>query len=254
MFTFRTDESVRWDSHPEFGILCPSPRRRRRIRTAMVSALAIIAAGAMIKLAGAHRQGSDLAAARATEGTEQAAVADHEGLSKPLAAPSVLAQSSTSAADVGGLTAPPQGGQCKESSGPNLASTFLNPVCGQSHLKHAGRNPHKVLTVIIGRSEPPPASETSVAAAPTDASHPSAGAAGSPATTQPIEHPASLPKKKTTSVPQIAATPAQAPAQPFDPFGAFAAARQRPGAFERSATPRATAAPPRLGNPFGGIW
>ena len=42
------------DFHPEFGLLCPSPRRRRGIRLALVSAVATMAIGATMGLAVAH--------------------------------------------------------------------------------------------------------------------------------------------------------------------------------------------------------
>ena len=42
------------DFHPEFGRLCPSPRRRRGMRLAMVSVVAALAIGATMGLAVAH--------------------------------------------------------------------------------------------------------------------------------------------------------------------------------------------------------
>jgi len=47
------------DFHPEFGLLCPSPRRRRSLRLAMASVIVGMAIGATMELAVAHWRDSD---------------------------------------------------------------------------------------------------------------------------------------------------------------------------------------------------
>jgi len=138
--------------HPEFGLFCPSPRRRRVLRLVALSAVTAVAIGATIGLAGAHRP-------------------DLEGLAataQPIAPPAVVVSAT-------GLEARRLRGSCKPDGALDLAALFFNSACGWSklHARHGGRAANRVATVIIGRTDV--ASTAATTPAPLAATAPSHG-------------------------------------------------------------------------------
>jgi hypothetical protein len=143
--------------HPEFGLLCPSPRWRRRLRLALTVLLAGIGIAGTIELAFAHWRDRDAAAQIMSAGpvdderfVEAAAIPQLSGIpvaSVPSSAPSVALEARTL----------PQQGSCKDAA-KDLAASFLNSACrpGKAHIHHAGRTPSRVATVIVGRMDSQP--------------------------------------------------------------------------------------------------
>jgi hypothetical protein len=138
------------DYHPEFGLLCPSPRRRRGMRLAALCAATAMAIGATMGLAVARwpANGDGLAAA-----------------SEPATSP--LAQVSAS----GGVK-PPGHKSCKPekvNSFPDLVALFLAPDCGSgNHVRHGAREANRVANVIIGRTDATPTPTAETAAKPVE--------------------------------------------------------------------------------------
>jgi hypothetical protein len=136
---------MRADYHPEFGLLCPSPRRRRGMRLAVLCAVTAMAIGATMGLAVARWPASGDGLATASEPEN----------SSPLAR----------VAAGGGVT-PREHKSCKPEkvdSIPGLLALFLAPDCGPSnHVRHGARETNRVANVIIGRTDavPTPAVET----------------------------------------------------------------------------------------------
>ena len=101
------------DFHPEFGFLCPSPRRRRSIRRAVVCIMAGMAIGATVQLAVAHWRDSDVGLTAPAIGP----IDDQFPSETPAPSfPEVAAIPSTPAADdarSGGMHVP---GSCKDLS------------------------------------------------------------------------------------------------------------------------------------------
>jgi hypothetical protein len=124
------------DFHPEFGLLCPSPRRRRALRLATVAVLAVLGIGATMGLAVAHRtDGEGLAAALLTV-QEQLPARPFDISANP--------------GDVTRAQA-----SCQAGASEDLAASFLNPSCGarKPHARHGAREANRVATVIIGRMD-----------------------------------------------------------------------------------------------------
>jgi hypothetical protein len=147
--------------HPEFGLLCPSPRWRRRLRLAVTVLLAGIGIAATIELAVAHWRDSDAAAQ-----TRSAGPVDEEPLMEPAAIPQLYGIPVASLPSAASAAAPeartlPQQGSCKDAA-QDLAATFLHSACrpGKAHARRAERAPNRVATVIVGRMESAPGPAT----------------------------------------------------------------------------------------------
>ncbi len=132
MFPSRQNRSA---FHPEFGLLCPSPRRARRLRL-MLAVVAATAVGATVGLARTHTPDRDEVAA-ATIAPEQF---DVRG------APAPSAEVATGA---------PLRGQdfCKSVGAQDPVAAFLNPGCSAPKPHHAARAGRKVATYIFGNSD-----------------------------------------------------------------------------------------------------
>src|SRR5258708_26382696 len=132
----RSDWPAAPDFHPEFGLLCPSPRRRRSLRLVVLSVVSTMAIGATMGLAVAHwHDGEGLAST----------VQPMEGLAGALEIPAGAAQRSATAADVDALPAADAHESCKAGVS-DLAAFFLNPTCGSSrlHARHGARAGNRV--------------------------------------------------------------------------------------------------------------
>jgi hypothetical protein len=142
------------DYHPEFGLLCPSPRRRRGMRLAVLCAVTAMAIGATMGLAVARWPGSGDGLAAASEPANS----------------SLLARVSAS-----GVVTPPGPTTCKPEkvdSLPDLLALFLAPDCGSSHhVRHIAREANRVANVVIGRTDamPAPTPTAETRAAPVEA-------------------------------------------------------------------------------------
>jgi hypothetical protein len=123
------------DFHPEFGLLCPSPRRRRALRLAPVAVLAALAVGATMGLAVAHRTDADAPAATSLTVEEQLPVRPFDiSANSPQ---HMRAQAS-----------------CQAGTGEDLEALFFNPSCGprKSHAKHGARATSRVEATVAGRT------------------------------------------------------------------------------------------------------
>jgi hypothetical protein len=136
------------DFHPEFGFLCPSPRRRRGMRLAVIGVLATMAIGATMGLALAHR----------TDGEEPTATAQPMDEQPPAALTDISISSlprsmSPAGADPSPVTRAQE--SCKAGTSEDMAALFLNPSCGtrKPHAKHGARATNRVATVILGRMD-----------------------------------------------------------------------------------------------------
>jgi hypothetical protein len=122
--------------HPEFGMICPSVRRRRALRlvTAMAATLAI---GTTIGLAGVHRPDRDAVAA--------AAIATDE--------PN-FAKASTPAGDFAPAA---QSGQdfCRSVAARDPVASFLNPGCSAPKPRHGKRGAGRSATFVLSRTDVP---------------------------------------------------------------------------------------------------
>jgi hypothetical protein len=134
------------DSHPEFGLLCPSPRRRRCIRLVMLSLATIMAIGATMGLAIAHRTDAESPASMVQPTDE-----------RPLAGASTAGDAATGARQ-----------SCKADVATDLASYFLGSACAPNkpHARHGARAANRVATVILGRVDAAPATPAAQAAGP----------------------------------------------------------------------------------------
>jgi len=216
------------DFHPEFGLLCPSPRRRRSLRLVVLSVVTTMAIGATMGLAVAHwPDGEGLAST----------VQPMEGPAGKLGIPASATQRSEIAAGVDALPAANAHESCKAGAG-DLATFFLNPTCGSSklHARHGGRAGNRVATVVIGRTDAAPATQTPVAAAAIEPSQAikSASVAGGATEKSATPAMAQPPKKpKTISPPRLGAPIALTP--PGSGLG------------RQNAVADANASPPRFG-------
>jgi hypothetical protein len=142
-----------------------------------------------------------------------------------------------------------------------LAAAFLNPRCrlGTVHARHGARTAYRVATVIVGRTDTPPAAaEPRSAAVKLIESSPTAtGNAGKAASAAQVERPAPSKKPKAVaSAPIVLTPPTREPTQQEAGARAFAATSAVTGGyFERpEAATRPAALPPGIRGPFGGIW
>jgi hypothetical protein len=264
MSTFRSDWPSAPDFHPEFGLLCPSPRRRRSIRLAMASVMAGMAIGATIELAVAHWRGGELAQSPAANSIDEEPLAEGAAVKAVLDVPVVSARPSALTADTDALTVTRPQGLCKDTGAGDLAAGFLNPACGSArpHARHSPRTTYRIATVIVGRAESSPAPATAepmpVTVAAVESAHTVVGAGKTVIPkTQPVERPVP-PKiaKAAPGAPIVLTPPAREPTQQDVGFFAFAAV-PRPGSgyFDRPGDiPRTAAMPPSSGDRFGGIW
>jgi hypothetical protein len=184
MSSFRSEWAARPDFHPEFGYLCPSPRRRRRLRLVLVAATAVLAVGATMALAAAHRGDADGRAA---------AVQRDSGAD--------VTRASTSAADVAATPAPSQDA-CKAAASGDPVGSFLDLHCRSSkqHVRHGARAAYRVAVVILGRTDAPP---VPAEAAPVTAAGNEPGGAEKPVAATspaPLAHAAPRPKKPKADV------------------------------------------------------
>jgi hypothetical protein len=133
--------------HPEFGLLCPSPRRRRGMRLAALCALTAMAIGATMGLAVARWPASGEGLAAGSEPMN----------SSPLAR--------VSGSGAGTSTAHKACKPEKVDSFPDLLALFLAPDCGPSNrVRHGAREANRVANVIIGRTDAAPAPTAEAAA------------------------------------------------------------------------------------------
>lgn len=120
--------------HPEFGLLCPSPRRARRLRLLLVCVVAATAVGATVGLARTHAPDRDEVAAT-TIATEEFDV-------RSPAAPAAEAPTPLRGQDF-----------CKSVGAQDPVAAFLNPGCSVPKPHHAARAGRKVATYIFGNSD-----------------------------------------------------------------------------------------------------
>jgi hypothetical protein len=181
MSSFRSEWAARPDFHPEFGYLCPSPRRRRRLRPVLVAAAAVLAVGATMALAAAHRGDADGPALTVQSDTGADAI-----------------QASTPAAEVTAAPAPPQD-TCKAAASGDPAGSFLGLHCRSSKphtVRHGARAAYRVAVVILGRRDAPPApAEAATVVAP--GNEPAEKPVAAPA---PLAHATPHPKKPRADV------------------------------------------------------
>jgi hypothetical protein len=260
MSALRSDWPSTPDFHPEFGLLCPSPARRRSVRLATIALLAGIAIGATAGLAVAHWHDSGNAPSPTAGAIDELRSAEGSVAQAVLDVPFASAPPLVAAAKADELTVSRLQGDCKGAGGKGLAAAFLNPACdsGGPHARHAARTTYRVATVIGGRTEPAPADPNTVTVAAIEPSQAAVGAAGKAAipTTQPVERAAPSKKPKAApSAPLALSPPTRQPAQQDVGALAYAAAPRFGGSyFERAGDMfHAAAMPPSSGGPFGGI-
>jgi hypothetical protein len=124
------------DFHPEFGLLCPSPRRRRVLRLGTAAVLATLAIGATMGFAVEHRTDAAGLVAASQPVEEQLP-------SRPLDIYANSAQATRAPAS------------CQAGTSEDMAALFLNPSCGarKPHARHGARASNRVATVILGRMD-----------------------------------------------------------------------------------------------------
>jgi hypothetical protein len=172
------------DFHPEFGLLCPSPRRRRGLRFALLSMVATMAVGATMGLAVAHWPDAEALASAGQPNDEQ-----------PLAAP-------IDASPVGHAQE-----SCKAGATQDLVTFFFSSTCASSkpHARHHGaRAGNRVATVILGRVDAAPSAPEPVAVAAIEPSQATAGVIATMTEKSTMMSPAparpALPPKKSKAV------------------------------------------------------
>jgi hypothetical protein len=158
--------------HPEFGLLCPSPRRRRGMRLAALCAVTAMAIGSTMGLAVAHWPASGDGLAATSEPAN----------SSPLAQVSAR----------GGVKLPGHK-SCKPEkvdSFPDLLALFLAPDCGSSdHVRHGAREANRVANVIIGRTDAVPTAETAAEPVEVKATDAEKTSSAATVTVEPIKSP-----------------------------------------------------------------
>jgi hypothetical protein len=257
MFRVRPDGPSTPDFHPEFGILCPSSRRRRRLRLILTCVMAIMAFEATAKLGVAGWRDSVSRVTVPTAGPigdQSPGEAVAPGLSEFAAFPSMTTSDTDRSKRLSA-----------ESFCKNLSTSFLDPTCRSEkpRARHAARAAYRVATVIIGRSPSPPppvvASDPAPASAtPIDQRH--AVAAGTNKTTalmaQSVDRPV-RPAKNPKAAPSAPTVLDAEPKQEDVGINAYAATPPRPG-HDYHARPddpfRAAALPQNYRGPFGMFW
>jgi hypothetical protein len=174
------------DFHPEFGLLCPSPRRRHCIRLVILSLATTMAIGATMGLAIAHR----------TDGQGPAATVQRTDERPPAGDAAARVPES-----------------CKADVATDLAWFFLGPACAPNkpHARHGARATNRVATVILGRINAAPTSSAAPIAAPAiESSQPNAGNSEKSAnvTTAAVERTAPPKKPNVKANAPISLTPA----------------------------------------------
>jgi hypothetical protein len=144
MSRFRSDRPAMPAYHPEFGLLCPYPPRRRCIRLVMLSLATTITIGATMGLAIANRTDG--------EGPASMAWPTDERL---VAGVSTAGGAATQAREF-----------CKADQAADLVSFFLGPDCAPNkhHARHGARAANRVATVIIGRTDAAPTATAALSA------------------------------------------------------------------------------------------
>jgi hypothetical protein len=207
MSSSRSDWPALPDFHPEFGLLCPSPRRRRGLRLVVLSVMSTLAIGATMGLAVAHWPDGEVpaSAAQPTDGQPPAGAPDIPASATPR---------SMSAAGVDSSPAMRLQESCKAGVTADLAAFFLKSTCGAGklHAKHGARAANRVATVILGRTDAAPApiaAPAPVAAATIEPSRVKVGNAAKSAnlTTAAVEGTAAAKKPKVKASAPIALTP-----------------------------------------------
>jgi hypothetical protein len=124
--------------HPEFGLLCPSPRRRRALRLASAVVMAGLAIGTTMGFAVAHRTDAEALAATALTVEEQLP-----------ARPFDISENSPQRL---GASA-----SCRTGTSDDLEALFLKPSCGtrKPHAKHGARATRPGGTAVVGRADVP---------------------------------------------------------------------------------------------------
>jgi hypothetical protein len=259
MSTPHSDWSSAPDFHPEFGFLCPSPRRRRSMRLVVASVMAGMAIGATIELAVAHWRDGDAAQSPAPGWIDDERLAAGAVIQAVPDIPVPAGRPSTSAAGADDLTVTRSQAFCNDAGAKGLAAAFLNPTCGSEkpHARHPARTTYRVATVIIGRTESPPAAaeSTPVTVAAVEPSLAVVGKTVSP-TAQPVERPSPPRKiKAAPSAPIVLTPPTREPARYVGSMAFAAVPRSGSGYYDRPADIfGAAATPPSFAGPFGGIW
>jgi hypothetical protein len=151
MSTLRPDWPATPNFHPEFGLLCPSPQARRRMRLALVGAMPGMVIGAAIELAVVHRNDADAGCQfqwpiRSTQPpAPRTAVPEVTGVPKVSARALERAGNTVEAA----VASPPGG--CRDAAAKDAAASLIGPTCrsGKPHLPHTARTGNRVATVIV---------------------------------------------------------------------------------------------------------
>lgn len=262
MSTLGSDWPPAPDFHPEFGFLCPSPRRRRGMRLALTFVMAGMAIGATMELALAHWRDKGVVPSPAVRSVDEEALDLRSALPAALDRPIGSARPSASAAEADGLMTTRPQGFCKEMGARDLAAAFLNPSCrlGNLHARHGARTTYRVATVIVGRIDslptPAAAGPTPVAVKSIESSQTATGTPGKAAPTAQVERSAPSKKPKAAaSAPIILTPPTGDLAQQETGASTFAAkSSARRGYFERpEAAARSAALPPSIRGPFDRI-
>jgi hypothetical protein len=262
MSTPYPDWSSAPDFHPEFGLLCPSPRKRRSMRLVVASVMAGMAIGATIELAVAHWRDGDVAQSPAASSIDDEPLAEGSAVHAVPDIPVASARPPAPTADTAELTALRPQEFCKDAGTKGLAAAFLNPTCGSArpHTRRSGRTTYRVATVIVGRTESPPApaaaEPTPVAVAAIEPPH-TVVAAGKP-TILPAQDERPAPPRKlkpAPSAPIVLTPPTREPARYVGSMAFAAVPRPGSGYYDRPADIFGAAAmPPSFAGPFGGIW
>jgi hypothetical protein len=195
MSSSRSDWPAGPDFHPEFGFLCPSPRRRRAIRVAVLSIATTVAISATMGLAVAHW----------TDGGGQASQIDRPPPAGVLAHPANSSKRSLPAAGADASPVTPVPVTLRQEScnagATDPAAFFFNQACGSRrfHARHGARANNRVATVILGR----------VDAAPEATGSRLAVAANEPSqTADKSTNPLTAPPRKRKALPDAPITPA----------------------------------------------
>jgi hypothetical protein len=217
------------DYHPEFGLLCPSPRRRRGVRLAVLCIATTLAIGATMGLAVAHWSAN---------GEGPAATAE------PLNASPLARVSAT------GVAPAPEHKSCKPDKVDtitDLVGLFLAPDCGSSkHARHGARAASRVANVVIGRTDTVPTPAAATLAEPVEVK---TADSEKPATPAADERTKPLKKRKAKANGPIAITPPAGTT--FNPYSAPSFGRE---AYDPYRNSYRAAAQPGFASSFGRSW
>ena len=121
--------------HPEFGLLCPSARRRRALRLVMACMAVTVAIGTTMGLAGVHRPHRDALAAMPIA-TEEPSFAKASAPADDLAPPALRGEDF-----------------CRSVAARDPVASFLNPTCSASKPRHGRRGAGRTPTFILSRMD-----------------------------------------------------------------------------------------------------